>query len=185
MNYLDILFVLVLIWGAWNGFKSGFILQLFTTLALFLGLYAGVHFSNFATRIIVEEFGSNSEYVPVIAFTITFLAVGAMVYFAGKAIERMLKVVQLSPLNKLAGMAFGLLKMCFFIGGAVMIVESYDERNDIIDSETKESSLFYYPIKLITTSTIPAFKESTIFLKNKLETNPQKKTNSDDRNSQQ
>ena len=60
MNYLDILFVLVLIWGAWNGFKSGFILQLFTTLALFLGLYAGGRFSNFVTLIIFEDFGSNS-----------------------------------------------------------------------------------------------------------------------------
>lgn len=169
MNYLDILFVLLLIWGGYSGFKSGFIIQLFTTLALFLGLYAGVHFSNFATRIIVEDFGSTSKYVPVIAFTITFLAVGAMVYFAGKAIEKVVKVVRLSPINKIAGLALGLIKMSFYIGAFIIITESYDERNDIIDSDTKSGSLMYYPIKKITTSTIPAFEESTIFVKNTLE----------------
>jgi membrane protein required for colicin V production len=169
VNYLDILFILLLIWGGWSGFKSGFIIQLFTTLALFLGLYAGVHFSNFASRIITEDFGSTSEYVPVIAFTLTFLAVGAMVYFAGKAIEKVVRIVQLSLINKLAGLGLGLLKMCFFIGAGVIILESYDERTDIIDHDTKEESLFYYPIKTITTSTIPAFEESTIFLKNTLD----------------
>lgn len=157
-----------MIWGGWNGFKSGFIIQLFTTLALFIGLYAGVHFSNFASRFLSEDLGFTSEYIPVIAFTITFLAVGAMVYFAGKAIEKVVKVVLLSPLNKLAGLCLGLLKMSFYIGGFIIITESYDERNDIVDESTKASSLMYYPIKNITTSTIPAFEESTIFIKNTL-----------------
>ena len=169
MNYLDILFVLLLIWGGYNGFKSGFIIQLFMTLALFLGLYAGVHFSNFASRIITEDFGSKSEYVPVISFTITFLAVGAMVYFAGKAIEKVIKVVRLTPFNKIAGLGLGLIKMSFYIGGFVIIAESYDERNDVIDSTTKSGSLMYYPIKKVTTATIPAFEESTIFVKNTLD----------------
>lgn len=168
MNYLDIIFVLLLVWGGWMGFKSGFIIQLFTTLALFLGLYAGVYFSNFAAKIITEDFGSTSEYVPVIAFTLTFLAVGAMVYFAGKAIEKVVKVVRLSPINKIAGLALGVLKMCFYIGGFIIITESYDERNDVIDDDTKSGSLMFYPIKAITTGTIPAFEQSTIFVKNTL-----------------
>ena len=169
MNYLDILFVLLLIWGGYSGFKSGFIIQLFTTLALFLGLYAGVHFSNFASNIIVEDFGWTSKYVPVVAFALTFLAVGAMVYFAGKAIEKVVKVVLLSPLNKVAGLGLGVIKMAFYIGGFVIITESYDERNDIIDTGTKSGSLLYYPIKNITTGAIPAFEESTIFVKNTFE----------------
>jgi len=169
VNYLDILFVLLLIWGGWKGFKTGFVIELFTLLALFIGLYAAVHFSNFATRIITEDFGSKSEYVPVIAFTLTFLAVGAMVYFAGKAIEKVVKIVHLSPLNKAAGLGLGLIKMCFYIAGFIIITDSYDERNDIIDSDTKSGSLLYHPIKKIATATIPAFEESTIFLKNTFE----------------
>ena len=169
MNYLDIVFVILLVWGGYNGFKSGFVIQLFTTLALFLGLYAGIHFSSYASKIITEDFGSKSEYVPVIAFAITFLAAGAMVYFAGKAIEKVVKFVRRSPLNKFAGLFLGLLKMCLYISGFIIITDAYDERNDIIDESTKSGSIMYYPIKTLTTATIPAFEESTIVLKNSFE----------------
>jgi len=169
VNYLDIIFVLLLVWAGWTGFKKGFILELFTLLALFLGLYAGIHFSDFAARVLKESVGVESEYMPVIAFTITFLAVGAMVYFGGKALERVVKVVQLTPLNKMAGIALGVLKMTFFIGGFILISESFDEKNDVVDEQTKTQSLLFYPIKSITTTTIPAFEESTMFLKNTLQ----------------
>ena len=165
MNYLDILFVLLLIWGAYNGFKSGFVIQLFTTLALLVGLYAGVHFSNFASKIIIEDFGWTSEYVPVVAFTLTFLAVGAMVYFAGKAIEKVVKVVLLSPVNKIAGLGLGIIKMIFYISGFIIITESYDQRNYIIDEDTKSGSLLYHPIKDVAMATIPAIEVGTIFVK--------------------
>jgi membrane protein required for colicin V production len=158
-----------MVWGGWNGFKKGFVIELFTFLALFIGLYAGVHFSDFATRIITEDFGSESEYVPVIAFTITFLAVGAMVYFGGKAIEKVVKIVQLSLANKIAGLVLGVFKIAFFIGGLILITESMDQRKNVIDHKTKSGSLLYYPIKSMTVTTIPAFEESTMFIKKSLE----------------
>ncbi|NRA11322.1 MAG: CvpA family protein, partial [Crocinitomicaceae bacterium] len=117
---------------------------------------------------------SKSEYVPVIAFAITFLAVGAMVYFAGKAIEKVVKIVRLSPLNKFAGLFIGLVKMCFYISGFIIITDAYDQRNDVIDEDTKSGSLMYNPIKAVITATIPAFEESTIFLKNTFEQNKSK-----------
>lgn len=168
MNYLDIIILLLLGLAAWRGFKKGLIIELFTFLALFFGLYAGIHFSDFASRWLTEDVGLTSKYVPAIAFTITFLAIGAMVYFAGKALEKVVQAVQLSVLNKLGGILFSMIKMTFFIGGGILLLQSYDERSDFIDEETKEGSLLFYPIQKLTTGTIPAFKESTIFLKNTL-----------------
>lgn len=166
MNALDIFFVLFLIWGIWNGFKKGLIIELFTFLALFLGLYAGIHFSDF----VGEKISGNvdSSYAPVIAFTITFLAVGAMVYFGGKAIEKVVKIVQLSLLNKLLGAVFGLLKATFLLGALIMIFDSYDDRNDFIDDSTKEGSLFYFPAKNVLSFCIPAFEESSLYIKDAL-----------------
>lgn len=168
MNYLDIFILLVLIWFGWVGFKKGLILEVFTFLALFLGLYAGINFSDFLTAILSDHLGMTSEYVPVVSFLIVFLAVGAMVYFGGKALEKVVKVVRLSPFNKLAGLFFGSAKAMFFLGGMIIISESFDERKDFIENETKENSLLYLPVKNTTTTCIPAFEESTIFLKNTL-----------------
>lgn len=168
MNYLDIFIIGLLAYAAWKGFKRGFIIELFTFLALFIGLYAGIHFSDFAATMLKEN-GVESVYMPAISFTITFLLIGAMVYFAGKAIEKVVKVVQLSLLNKLGGILFSLLRMTFMIGGVILLLQSYDEKSDFIDEETKDGSLLFHPIESITTFGIPAFKESTLFLKNTLE----------------
>lgn len=169
MNVLDIVFLILLGLSGWNGFKKGFIIEIFGFLALFAGLYAGILFSDFLSRIIIEDFGSTSKYVPIISFTIIFLAVGAMVYFAGKAIERVVKIVRLSPLNKGAGLFFGVLKMAFYLGAGLILLESYDERSDILSEETKGGSLLYHPMKDMTRACIPAFDESTLLLKNTLE----------------
>ena len=87
MNYIDILILVPVIYAGWKGFKHGLIIEVFTLLALVVGLYAGIHFSDYVAGVLKTSFDWHSKYVPVVSFTITFLGVGAMVYFAGKAIE--------------------------------------------------------------------------------------------------
>ncbi|MFK7785810.1 MAG: CvpA family protein [Crocinitomicaceae bacterium] len=168
MNVLDILILIPIAFGIWRGFKKGFIIELFTFLALFIGLYAGIHFSDGVAGFLQEQFSSDSEYLPTISFTITFLLVGAMVYFAGIAIEKAIKAVSLSLPNRLMGAVLGAFKMILFVGTAIILLESYDEKSDIISEETKEGSLLFLPVENTTYFVMPALKESTIFLKNAL-----------------
>ncbi len=172
MAIIDIGIVIVLIYAAWRGFKKGFILEVFTFLALFLGLYAGIHFSDFAAKILQEDVGITGKYVPAISFTVVFLLVGAMVFFGGKALEQVIKVVQLSLINKFLGVFFSTLKMIMILGAAILTIDAYDEQGDFLSSEMKSESLFYNPLKSVVTFVIPAFDESTLFLKNALSKNP-------------
>jgi membrane protein required for colicin V production len=165
MTYLDILLIIPLIIGGWRGFKKGFIIELFTLLALLVGIYAGIHFSDFMADILKENIGLTTKYLPAIAFTITFLAVGAMVFFGGKVLEKMIKVVALGPINKAAGAIFGVLKMLFILSALLAILESIDEKNDFIPQALKDNSLLYNLVKETAMSTIPALKESSLFNK--------------------
>ncbi|UKN01729.1 CvpA family protein [Paracrocinitomix mangrovi] len=165
MNYLDILIVIPIIIGGWRGFKKGFIIEFFTLLALILGIYAGIHFSDFMTNILRDNLNLTTQYLPVIAFTITFLLVGAMVFFLGKVLERAIKVVALTPINKIAGLIFGAAKMLYLLSALLVILESIDEKNDFIPTEQKEGSLLYEVVKHTSLQTVPALKSSTLFLK--------------------
>ncbi len=171
VNFLDIFIGVAIIYGTWAGFRKGLIIELFMFLALFLGLYASIRFSDFFSGLLLEWFDSDSKYLPVISFTILFLLVGAMVYFAGKTIEKIVKVVQLSLVNKFAGALFGGLKFALLVGGLILVVEAYEEKANFIDEETKEESLLYLPLKKATVGMIPALGESTMFLKNALKEN--------------
>ncbi|MBK7130640.1 MAG: CvpA family protein [Crocinitomicaceae bacterium] len=165
MNYLDIVLVLPLIFGAWRGFKKGLIIELFTLLALVVGIYAGIHFSDFMSSILREHAGIQSEYLPVISFSLIFLGVGAIVYFAGKLIEKAVNAVALTPMNKLAGLFFGLVKMLYLTSTLLVIIESYDQRNEMVPENLKDDSLLYHPVKSVSLTTIPALKHSELFIK--------------------
>lgn len=166
MNFIDILIIVPLIYAGYKGFKHGLIIEVFTLLALFIGLYAGIHFSDFIAGFLKKSFSWDSEYLPIISFTLVFLGVGAMVYFAGKTIEQMIRVVNLTPMNKFFGVFFAVLKMTYIVSVILVIAESYDEKGDFFPDEKKESSMLYHPVKAVSTITIPGMDESTIFLKN-------------------
>lgn len=169
MNFVDIIIVVPLVYAAWRGFKKGLIIEVFTLLALLVGIYAGIHFSDWTSARIEEYFDFDANYLPVIAFTVTFLAVGAMVFFAGKMLEQMIRVVNLSPINKIMGVVFGMLKMVYTLSILIILLETYDERGDFIPEKTKENSLLYAPVKLTASATIPAIEESTIWLRNNMQ----------------
>lgn len=170
MNFVDIVIIVPLLYAAWVGFRKGLIVEVFTLLALLVGIYAGIHFSDWTSNLIKENIDIEGKYLPVVAFTVTFLAVGAMVYFAGKMIERMLKVVNLSPINKIMGLFFGVIKMVYTLSILIILIETYDERGHFIPLEVKEDSILYHPVKVTASATIPAIEESSIWLKNNVNT---------------
>lgn len=166
MNFVDVLLIIPLIYFAYKGFKNGLIIEVFTLLALLVGIYAGIHFSDGTAKMMKESWGFESDYLPVIAFTLTFLGVGAMVFFGGKFLEKVVDITGLSIANKLGGIAFALLKGGYILSVLIVLVESYDEKGDFVNEDTKTNSLLYVPVKNLSISTIPQLKESTIFLKN-------------------
>lgn len=168
MNLLDLLILISIGFGIYRGFKKGFIIELFTFLALLVGLYAGIHLSDGISSFLKNQFSLDSEYLPTIAFTVTFLLIGGMVYFAGIAIEKAVKVVRLGLPNRLLGAFVGGVKMLLFTGTAILLLQSYDEKSDIISDDSKSGSLLFLPVENITGICIPALKRSTIFLKNAL-----------------
>ena len=146
------------------GFKKGFVISLFTLLALLVGLYAGIHFSDFLSNWFISNDVMNGDYTSPVSFTIVFLAVGAIVYFIGVLIQRLLKVVQLNMLNKLIGLILGIIKSAYILSFAIILLESYDERGDFISDDVKEGAALYIPTKQICLVTLPSIKE-TVLLK--------------------
>jgi membrane protein required for colicin V production len=168
MNFIDILLLIPLIFAAWKGFQKGLIIEVFTLMAFFVGIYAGINFSDSAAEWLKEKFDLSSDYLPIAAFTVTFLVIGALVFFAGKAIEQVVKITALSPVNKMGGLLFGTVKMILILSVFLSVLESYSEKNNLISKATKEASILYKPVQTIGLYTVPGLRTSTIFLENAL-----------------
>lgn len=163
MNPLDLLFTIPILYALYRGFIVGFIMEICTLLAVLVGIYAGIHFSDGTATALKNLWDWDSHYMPLISFIITFLVVGACIFFGGRALQKLVGIAKLSPLNKLLGMLVSVIKMSYILSVLCVFIEAMNEKTNLIAQETLEESILYSPIKTVTERTIPAFNKSLIY----------------------
>lgn len=164
MNFLDVILIIPLIYGVWCAFHKGLIMSLLTVLALIIGIYVAFHFSNFFSHFISEHFyESMPKNLPAISFLIVFLIVGVCIYFGGKALEKIVKIVRLSFLNKLFGALLGLVKWGYFLSCLLIFIESMDSNEQVLSKDLKSNSFIYPILKKLIPNTIPNVTNTALY----------------------
>ena len=125
MNYIDIVIIVPVLWGAYIGYKKGLIIEVVSLIALGFGIWGGIHFSDYIGDILVDKI--DSEYVSLTAFVITFAVIVMTVFFLGKMLEKLVNLVQLKLLNKLAGIIFGAGKLPKVAGELAKGIKSFKD----------------------------------------------------------
>jgi membrane protein required for colicin V production len=164
MNFIDLLILVPLLLAAWKGFKRGFIIEIFIVLALLVGIYCGIHFSDYTSDLIKDKLNVSSIYLPLISFALTFTVIAVGIYFIGKMLEKVVKIAQLSLLNKLGGVFFSVVKTLYFMSTLFLLIASVQEKTEIIPTATLNESLLYTPVSKLSLATIPYLKESKLFI---------------------
>jgi len=155
MNYLDIIFIVLLIVGALQGFYRGLIIEITSLAALVLGVVFGVIFADVFT-VIIRSFWDVSEFVTkVIGFIIIFLAVLFGIRFLGKLIEKGFKFLALNIYNRIAGLLIGIFKAAFIISVVLIPVNVINKDADFLSKERQNNSFFYKPISNLAPSILP------------------------------
>jgi membrane protein required for colicin V production len=155
MNILDIFLAIPLLIGAYSGYKKGLIVELASLAALILGIYAAINFSYFAAEFLNKNFSLAEKYVNIFAFILTFIAVVFLIYMLGRIIEKIVNIVMLGFLNRLAGMFFGIIKWAFIISVLIYIINMFDDDNKLIKPQYQEGSMLYEPISTFAPYIIP------------------------------
>jgi len=109
MNWLDIVILCFILLLVVNGIRKGFIISLASLIALVLGIWAAVHFSNFLETILVQHLHPSRTWLPILSFGLTFLIVVILVMILGKALEKLVDMVGMGLFNHIFGGIFGLL----------------------------------------------------------------------------
>lgn len=159
MNWLDILILVPLIWGAYNGFKKGLISQVFGTLGLIVGIWLGTHYPGIAEGFLIGIV--NEEYLKIISFVVIFLAVVIATALLSKLVEKLINFVQLKMLNKLGGVVVGAAKILLFMLILVFILESWPTVGKLIGLDHKSESLMYSKLVTVSDLILPELQEKT------------------------
>jgi membrane protein required for colicin V production len=174
MNILDILIGLPLVWAIYKGFTKGLIIEVATLLALILGIYGAIHFSDFTAQFIQNRFDYHSNYMGIIAFVITFLVIVIVLNVLGKMMNSLAEAVSLGMINRMLGVVFGLAKGIIILSIVVYFVNFLDQKFNFISEEKKEESLFYQPFVQISETLFDIFDSDLGDTTNKIKEEVQK-----------
>ena len=147
MNIIDIIILVPFAWFAYTGFKKGLVIGIASLAALILGIYAALYFSGIVAGFMTDSLNIKTDYLPIISFIVTFIGVVILIHFLGKLLEKLINLVALGFLNKLAGAVFGILKAAVFLSVLILIINHFDGK--IISEEKRESSFLYNPVSEI------------------------------------
>ena len=145
MNIIDIILIVPIAWFAYKGFKRGFVIELTSLVALVLGIYAALYFSGYAATFLIENIHLDAKYISVGSFIVTFIVVVFLVYWLGKILEKVINIVALGFVNKMAGGIFGLLKAAVFLSIVILLVNRFND--ELISTDKKEGSMLYTPVE--------------------------------------
>ena len=159
MSSLDIILCIPLIWGLYKGFVRGLIIQVASILALVLGIYGAVMFSNFAQEFLSATFHIDHKYLAISAFALTFVTIIIGVHFIGRAIKKMIDLMALGFFNKVFGAVFGFLKVALVISVVLFILDLVDEQMGLIPKKERSKSILYGPMSKLVPTIAPDAKK--------------------------
>lgn len=146
MNILDIILAAILLYGLVKGLWKGFFVEFASLISLLLGIYLAIKFSGFTANLIREHFSTESEYLEIIAFAITFILVVVGVVLLAKTFTKIADFASLGWINRLLGGAFGLIKMIFILSVFLHFFQKINATNSFILEEKLNESILYTPL---------------------------------------
>lgn len=157
MDLIDIIFLIPLVFAGFRGFTKGFIIEITSLLALILGIYGAVNFSDYLSAFLDANWEISESYLPYVAFTVTLILIVILVYMTGKFLEGVVNIMAMGFFNKLLGLFFGLIKSLLFMSCFVYILQQVDVSNKLISEERKLASMFYNPLFISAEKVISSF----------------------------
>lgn len=124
MSYIDIALILFMIFGAYSGYKEGFLMELVSLVAILLGILGGFKLMGSAMVLLDQKFNIDEAVLPYIAFGLVFVVVVVLVTLLGRAIKASMDKSFLGRVDQSAGALLGFFKTAFMLSVGLWILHS-------------------------------------------------------------
>lgn len=164
MNYIDIIITIILLWAAYKGFSKGFVIQAAALVALLLGIYGAIRFSDYTSALLIEKFDLTTKHLKLISFIITFVVIVIVVQLLANLLDKLLKLAALGFLNRLAGSFFSIFKAAFIVSILLVVLNTFDRKYSFLPEKEVNESVFFSPLSNFAPMIFPYLKENFDFI---------------------
>jgi membrane protein required for colicin V production len=95
------------------------------------------------------------EYLPIIAFALTFIILVVGIYFIGKIIQHLVEAIALGLVNRLLGVVFSLVKYAFLISAILVILNAINRTVHFLPEKKLAGSHLYMPLSMLVPALFP------------------------------
>lgn len=161
MGTIDIIIIGVFVLGAVLGLMKGFIKQLASLLGLIVGLLAAKMLYVPLAEKLSGSLTDSMSVAQIIAFIAIWVIVPLAFALAASLLTKAMEMISLGWLNRWLGAGLGALKFILAASVLICIIEFIDGDNKLINKESKEQSVLYYPVGQLAGIFMPAAKAIT------------------------
>lgn len=158
MNLIDIFILICVIFGAYKGFKRGFLVEVAILIGLVFGIFLAAIGTDVLARILSGLVNWNLVLLRILAFLTIFVIVMVVIIFVAKIIGHALKAVHLNLVNRIAGVVAGAAKMGLILSVLMIFVNSLNPTITILTDQAREGSIFLSFIESLIWFVIPAWE---------------------------
>ena len=154
---IDIILGIILIWGAFMGFKKGLILSLASFIAIVAGALAAYYGSEAIAIALASHVDWSSQKVAVASFAIAFIAVVLIVHLLARILEKFIDLLALGLANKLSGALFGMAKNALLLTFIIFGIKGFGGK--YIPESVEKNCVIFPVVESIAPLVLPYWKD--------------------------
>lgn len=124
MSKIDIAVLLVLLYGAFRGYRQGFLMGVVSLLAIVLGVFVSFKLMGDGMVILQRNFNADASVLPYLSFILIFILVVIGVNWLGKLLRNSIEKGFLGRVDESMGALLGCLKFAFLMSIFFWIIDS-------------------------------------------------------------
>ncbi|MEM1406217.1 MAG: CvpA family protein [Bacteroidota bacterium] len=146
MNIFDVVIIGFLVFGAFKGYRKGFLLEAIAILSFILAIIGGFRLLHWGMSVLDEHFDINGELLPYLSFLLIFIVIVVGMNFIGRFLKKIIDMTLLGSVDNLAGALLAVLKWAFGISVILWLSNSFGMA--LQGTWTSDSILYPYLLTL-------------------------------------
>ncbi|WP_185849461.1 CvpA family protein [Blattabacterium cuenoti] len=149
---LDIIIIIIILYGGYHGYQKGLISQFFIFMIFFILIFKGFYVFGIVKKILKEiNIVSEKSYIFIIySLIISLFSIILMAFITKKIIEFIMIVTWMKPIDRLGGGILGMIKYFFCLSRCILFLKEANKKIDLFshnffqNSFEKEFQFFFY-----------------------------------------
>lgn len=144
LSTFDIFLILPILYGMFQGFRKGLLLEFISLFALVVAIIGGLKLLDTALPIMQDFVGDAGALLPYITFIVVFIGIILLVHFGGLVLKKIIDFTPFGFFDNILGGILGALKWCL----AISLLLYVSEMAGISITEQTADSSYVYPVIL-------------------------------------